>query len=183
MRTGGIYALERVALDSTRDQYTVMEVLAAFVRDHSRKQPPRPEPGANAVPLRTTHLDLQAAVTVIGRRNSAITQRIDLTGADLSGAILIGGVRQLNGGPRSAGIPPCTRCSCTRSRKPPGTPGTRTSSGNPSTAASACARASATYPSRPAPPPGNSTTTSWTRSRSPCARTPHQASGRSQPRA
>jgi len=29
------------------------------------------------------------------------------------------------GGPRSAGIPPCTRCSCTRSRKPPGTPGTR----------------------------------------------------------
>ena len=23
------------------------------------------------------------------------------------------------GGPRSAGIPPCTRCSCTRSRKPP----------------------------------------------------------------
>ncbi len=90
VRTGGIYALERVARDSARDQYTVMEVLAAFIRDHSRKQPPRPESGAGVVPLRTTRPDLQVAVTVIGRRNPAITQRIDLTSADLSGADLIG---------------------------------------------------------------------------------------------
>ena len=67
--------------------------------------------------------------------------------------------------------PTRTRCSCTPSRKPPGTPGTRTSSGNPSTAPLACARASATCPPRPAPPPGNSTTRSWTRSRGPYART------------
>jgi uncharacterized protein YjbI with pentapeptide repeats len=86
VRTGGIYALERVARDSARDQYTVMEVLAAFIRDHSRNQPPLPNSGA--VPLRTIDLDLQAAVTVIGRRNPAITSRIDLTGAGLSGAIL-----------------------------------------------------------------------------------------------
>jgi uncharacterized protein YjbI with pentapeptide repeats len=90
VRTGGIYALERVARDSARDQFTVMEVLAAFIRDHSREQPPLPESGADTAPLRATRLDLQAALTVIGRRNPQITQRIDLTGADLSDAILTG---------------------------------------------------------------------------------------------
>ena len=37
VRMGGIYALERVARDSPRDHPTVMEVLAAFVREHSRE--------------------------------------------------------------------------------------------------------------------------------------------------
>ena len=42
VRIGGIYALERVARDSKRDHPTVMEVLAAYVREHSREQwPPR----------------------------------------------------------------------------------------------------------------------------------------------
>ena len=31
---GGIYALERIARDSARDHPTVMEVLAAFIREH-----------------------------------------------------------------------------------------------------------------------------------------------------
>ena len=88
VRTGGIYALERVARDSARDQFTVMEVLAASIRDYSREQPPLPESGA--VPLRAVPLHLQVALTVIGRRNPAITQRIDLARADLSGAILTG---------------------------------------------------------------------------------------------
>ncbi len=90
VRTGGIYALERVARDSSRDQFTVIEVLAAFIRDHSREQRPLPESGASAVPVRTTRLDLQAAVTVIGRRNTAIRQRVNLAGADLTGANLTG---------------------------------------------------------------------------------------------
>jgi hypothetical protein len=42
VRIGGIYALERIARDSARDQPTVMEVLAAFVRDHSPEQWPPP---------------------------------------------------------------------------------------------------------------------------------------------
>ena len=37
VRIGGIYALERVARDSERDHPTVMEVLAAFIREHSRE--------------------------------------------------------------------------------------------------------------------------------------------------
>jgi hypothetical protein len=42
VRIGGIYALERVAHDSPRDHPTVMEVLAAFVREHSREPWPLP---------------------------------------------------------------------------------------------------------------------------------------------
>ena len=46
VRIGGIYALERIARDSPRDHPTIMEVLAAFIRDHSREQWPPAEPGA-----------------------------------------------------------------------------------------------------------------------------------------
>ena len=35
VRTGGIYALERIATDSARDLPTVMAVLTAFIREHS----------------------------------------------------------------------------------------------------------------------------------------------------
>ena len=45
VRIGGIYALERVARDSARDHSTVMEVLTAFIREHSREQWPPPDPG------------------------------------------------------------------------------------------------------------------------------------------
>jgi hypothetical protein len=71
VRIGGIYALERVARDSPRDHPTVMEVLITFVREHSREPwPPSvdDEPGPD-VPRRRTRPDIQAAVTVIGRRN------------------------------------------------------------------------------------------------------------------
>ena len=37
VRIGGIYALERIARDSAKDHPTVMEVLTAFIRDHSRE--------------------------------------------------------------------------------------------------------------------------------------------------
>jgi hypothetical protein len=56
VRIGGIYALERVARDSVRDHPTVMEVLTAFIREHSR------EPRAESE--RSIRADVQAAVTV-----------------------------------------------------------------------------------------------------------------------
>ena len=40
VRIGGIYALERIARDSARDHPTAMEVLTAFIRDHSHEQWP-----------------------------------------------------------------------------------------------------------------------------------------------
>jgi len=80
VRLGGIYALERIARDSARDHPTVMEVLTAFVREHSHE-----DRGLSIQP------DVQAAVTVVGRRISRRDRgHIDLSGADLSGADLTG---------------------------------------------------------------------------------------------
>lgn len=104
VRIGGIYALERITRDSARDHPTVMEVLAAFVREHSREYWPEPaadEPGAGSPSHRLTRADVQAAITVIGRRDHANdSQPIDLRGAylehadlaraDLAGANLLG---------------------------------------------------------------------------------------------
>ncbi len=94
VRIGGIYALERIARDSATDYHsTVMEVLAAFIRDHSREQWAAPAPGSAGAPPQTTRPDIQAAVTVIGRRVSSNDRPgavIDLRGAKLSGADLVG---------------------------------------------------------------------------------------------
>jgi hypothetical protein len=88
VRIGGIYALERVARDSARDHSTVMEVLSAFIRE-----PPysRQERGTDDAGRGWLWPDVQAAVTVIGRRISKNDRgRIDLSGAGLSGAALSG---------------------------------------------------------------------------------------------
>jgi len=88
---GGIYALERIARDSPRDHPAVMEVLAACIREHSREQWPLPssdDPDAE-LPHRTTRADVQAALTVIGRRDMTHDSgRIDLANVNLSGANL-----------------------------------------------------------------------------------------------
>jgi uncharacterized protein YjbI with pentapeptide repeats len=90
VRIGGIYALERIAHDSTRDHPTVVEVLAAFVREHCREQPPPadPDPGIGPATMRG---DVQAALTVIGRRDSSRDRRqIGLARSNLSGSYLKG---------------------------------------------------------------------------------------------
>jgi hypothetical protein len=101
IRLGGIYALERIATDSARDHPTVMEVLTAFVREHtttnhnpaSAQAPvggatPSSTPAETIVPSWPT-ADVQAAVTVIGRRMvSQDVHRLDLTGVTLIGANL-----------------------------------------------------------------------------------------------
>jgi uncharacterized protein YjbI with pentapeptide repeats len=100
VRIGGIYALERMAHDSPRDHPTVMEVLAAFVREHSQwlQQDVRGALAGGPDP-RITSPDVQTAITVIGRRNRKYDQRrvnlagthlnrANLTGADFTGADL-----------------------------------------------------------------------------------------------
>jgi Pentapeptide repeats (8 copies) len=89
VRIGGIYALERVARDSSRDHPTVMEVLTAFIREHSREPWPEPDPGGQEQ-KRSIRPDVQAAVTVVGRREPARdVQRIDLSRAKLLAAKLL----------------------------------------------------------------------------------------------
>ena len=98
VRIGGIYALERIARDSAKDHPTVMAVLTAFVREHSREQLAHREQRETEKPWsreeeqnRVTRSDVQAALTVIGRRvPNRDTRPIDLAGAILDGADLAG---------------------------------------------------------------------------------------------
>ncbi|MEU0405304.1 pentapeptide repeat-containing protein [Streptomyces sp. NPDC006197] len=62
IRLGGIYALERLASDSPRDQQTIVEVLSAFIRTTS----PRTTP-SKICP--TVAADVQAAFIVLSRRD------------------------------------------------------------------------------------------------------------------
>ncbi|MBD2571168.1 pentapeptide repeat-containing protein [Anabaena lutea] len=134
-RIGAIYALERIAQDFPQEHWTIMEVLTAFVRENApiqverKQQKPedfmaidlgqhrdrvRRQPSVDSyIPSDTFKLrtDIQAALTVIGRRNfqqdqenqkldlsntnirrvnlaGAKLQRVDLRGSDLSGANL-----------------------------------------------------------------------------------------------
>ena len=85
VRIGGIYALEGIALDSPRHHPTVMEVLSAFIRGHSRARTDGDSPE------RRPPSDVQAALTVVGRRKTENDIRpMDLVGADLHGADLTG---------------------------------------------------------------------------------------------
>ena len=94
VRLGGIYALERIARDSERDHWAVMEVLTAFVReqrpalDSTSGEKERKE----SLPERKPPPDIQAILTVIGRRTRTLgngeTQTLDLRDANLQDANL-----------------------------------------------------------------------------------------------
>lgn len=77
VRLGGIYALERIMRDSAKDHSTVLEVLAAFVRERASAQ--------NSI---TPTADVQAALTVLGRRPKRHEPfALDLSKAHLRGPI------------------------------------------------------------------------------------------------
>jgi Pentapeptide repeats (8 copies) len=84
VRLGGIYALERIAVDSPRDHATVVEVLGAFVREHSEHSDPQIRA------LSTT--EVEAAATVLGRLPDRLPNlsRGDLRWANLGRAGLKG---------------------------------------------------------------------------------------------
>lgn len=100
-RVGAIYALERISRDSPRDQQTVADVLATYLRERSPKKAKDPRSPA----------DIQAALAVIARSKPAGTppptgppwsaqhwvnlsgiraSGLTLVNADLSGADLTG---------------------------------------------------------------------------------------------
>jgi hypothetical protein len=91
---GGVYALERIARDSARDHPAVVEVLAAFLREHTHDEAAHAaaHDGAPDSEVGRIRPDLQAALTVLGRRTTAhdSDDRIDLGGADLTDAKLDG---------------------------------------------------------------------------------------------
>ncbi|MGU9963335.1 MAG: pentapeptide repeat-containing protein [Candidatus Halichondribacter symbioticus] len=93
VRLGALYALERIAKDSERDHIRIMKIFCAYIRHNS------PLKSKNAKPKKLRE-DIQAALTIIGRRdvwNDAIKRLdnehlegfyIDLSNCDLYGAQL-----------------------------------------------------------------------------------------------
>jgi hypothetical protein len=84
VRLGAIYALERIAHDSERDHWTIMETLTAYIRERS-PAPVRPtrqekEGTSRQPPPPLTPIDVVAAFTVICRRKHERDQgrRLDL---------------------------------------------------------------------------------------------------------
>jgi uncharacterized protein YjbI with pentapeptide repeats len=59
VRLGGVYALEQIAIDSSKYHWTIMEILSAFVREKSKK---------SALEKEKVKEDIQAALTVMARR-------------------------------------------------------------------------------------------------------------------
>ncbi|NAS22158.1 hypothetical protein GT755_10735 [Herbidospora sp. NEAU-GS84] len=103
IRLGGIYSLERIAKDSPRDHPAIMAILAAFVRNPPPIQRGTDVDSSKHVILRSTtevlpekiqlRFDIQAALTVLGRRNVGNDKSIfviDFRGADLSYSDLAG---------------------------------------------------------------------------------------------
>jgi hypothetical protein len=123
VRLGAIYALGRIAEDSVRDHWPIMEVLTAYVRnnaplnsepytsqgkppvdiqailtvlgrrDASRENPPSEDRLSGSRPNQQ-YLDLTGCRLCGARLNGAIFQNVDLEKADLRGAILKGAILQ-----------------------------------------------------------------------------------------
>lgn len=105
VRLGAIYALDRVARDSERDHWPIMEVLCAYVRNKQNSGEPGEQPAGLVTgspefrdwlsQLPAARVDMQAAVTVIGRRRDDRIEyerqrgfRLDLSNANLQRVIL-----------------------------------------------------------------------------------------------
>jgi hypothetical protein len=97
VRLGAISALERIAGDSEKDHWPIMEVLTAYVRDTTSQAGYKPLPPAGGPSVRPRY-DVQAALTVLGRRKRTYDgeyRRLDLSWTDLRGIKLIGDQAQL----------------------------------------------------------------------------------------
>ncbi len=92
-RVGAIYTLERHALERPGDQGPIVQTLAAFVRERCPAPVPALVDGRYRAPEQTEiyrppQTDVQAAVSVLGRRrraNDPAGLRLSLAGANLSG--------------------------------------------------------------------------------------------------
>jgi hypothetical protein len=113
VRLGGIYALERIARDSPRDHWTITEVLTVYVRrnapwppttvshaEDAARTPSDRQAGdgaaadAHRVALPKPRTDIQAVLTVLGRRmppqEHTELGHLDLSYSDLRNTVLAG---------------------------------------------------------------------------------------------
>jgi uncharacterized protein YjbI with pentapeptide repeats len=89
-RASGVYALGRMVADNEADRATIVDLLCAYVREHSSQEPPN---DSNRM-LAVRAPDVQAAVTVLGQISSeeapVSLPFVNLVGVDLAGANLTG---------------------------------------------------------------------------------------------
>jgi uncharacterized protein YjbI with pentapeptide repeats len=87
VRLGGIYALERIARDSKKDHWQIMEILTAYIRENAPSNPKK-----KIISLLPT--DIQAILTVLGRRARTFgkgeNEILNLSNTNLQQADLIG---------------------------------------------------------------------------------------------
>lgn len=97
-RLGALYSLERLLRESNKDQQAILETLCAYIRENSPLKIPEDEnerdsisSGKNA-PEPSRRTDVQAAITIIGRRSTVIHDigrregwRLDLRETNLVG--------------------------------------------------------------------------------------------------
>jgi uncharacterized protein YjbI with pentapeptide repeats len=96
IRLGGVYALERIARDSERDHWPIMEVLTAYIRENApwkqeNNLSSETQSTKNAQLPTKVATDIQAALTVLGRRTHGRREngllnlsKTDLRKADLT---------------------------------------------------------------------------------------------------
>jgi uncharacterized protein YjbI with pentapeptide repeats len=101
IRLGGIYALERIARESPKDHWPIMEVLTAFVRENAPLRQETltsleftaeeighyagPPPSAEKPPI-----DIQAVLTILGRTAIPFAQEGEKRSLDLQATHLVG---------------------------------------------------------------------------------------------
>lgn len=84
VRLGGVYALQRLALDSDRDKITIIEVLVAYVRLHAH-------PPTSELVKGQARVDVAAALSVIARLSPSEPEfAFDLSAIDLQGMKVFG---------------------------------------------------------------------------------------------
>ncbi|MBF2021335.1 MAG: pentapeptide repeat-containing protein [Hydrococcus sp. C42_A2020_068] len=72
VRIGGIYSLEQIAIESSRDHWTIVEILTSFIAESFPLQLDLYDQSLDREDeLPEIAIDVQAALTVIGRRNFA----------------------------------------------------------------------------------------------------------------
>jgi uncharacterized protein YjbI with pentapeptide repeats len=91
VRLGGIYALERIARESERDHWPIIEVLTAFVREAPNRMETGVTEAKDTDSGKKPGVDVQAALTVLARRTvdfDGNDQHLDLAEAELRSANL-----------------------------------------------------------------------------------------------
>ena len=104
VQIGGVFALERIAIDSPKDHWTIMEVLCSYIRMNSPVAGPyekvvghanlhKKNKGGSSNTIFPDHV-IQTIITVLGRRNTlreSVSERLDLRNTYLRGANFTGG--------------------------------------------------------------------------------------------